>query len=455
MEPRIQYATAGDGVGIAFWTLGTGRPFLQMPLIPFSHLQLEWQFAPYRYWYECLAERRMLVRYDCRDAGLSERGVANYSLEALLLDLEAVRQQLGLEQFDLLGAHNAGPVAIAYAARYPQYVRRLVLWCTFARAADYYHWPAVQAGMNLIDADWELYTETTARSLALGWTEGELARQVAAYLRSSMTWPAAQRALRVIAGFDVTECLPQVRAPTLLFHRREFASIELSVARALVSAIPQGRLALLEGASLVPLGESMNEVLQGIDDFLDDGTARGPATRRGRAEHDAPVTILFTDVAESTALTQRLGDTRARELLRVHERIVRDALALHGGREVKTMGDGFMASFGSATRALECAIAVQKALAAHNRSAPEPLRVRIGLSAGEPIAEDTDYFGTTVQLAARLCAQAAPGEIAVANVVRELTAGKGFVFTSRGDAQLRGFAEPLPLYALRWNDSEE
>ncbi|HLA19694.1 MAG TPA: adenylate/guanylate cyclase domain-containing protein, partial [Dehalococcoidia bacterium] len=175
----------------------------------------------------------------------------------------------------------------------------------------------------------------------------------------------------------------------------------------------------------------------------------GPAASAGLQ------TILFTDVEGSTALTQRLGDARARELLREHERIVREALAAHGGAEVKTMGDGFMASFGSAVKALECAVAVQQAFAA--RTEGEPLSVRIGLNAGEPIAEDDpdgrgDLFGTAVIEAARIAATANGGEILVANVVRELTKGKEFLFSDRGETSLKGFENPVRLYEVSWSE---
>ncbi len=164
------------------------------------------------------------------------------------------------------------------------------------------------------------------------------------------------------------------------------------------------------------------------------------------------VTILFTDVEGSTALTQRLGDAKARELLREHERIVREALKGHSGSEVKTMGDGFMASFSSATKALECAIAMQRVFAERNESAEEPIMVRVGLNAGEPIAEDDDLFGTAVNEAARITAAANGGEILVANVVRELAKGKDFLFADRGETSLRGFEDPVRLFEVRWRE---
>ena len=163
-------------------------------------------------------------------------------------------------------------------------------------------------------------------------------------------------------------------------------------------------------------------------------------------------TILFTDMEGSTALTARLGDAKGRELLREHERIVREALKAHGGAEVKTMGDGFMASFSSATKALECAITMQRAFAAHNESAEEPIKVRVGLNAGEPIAEDDDLFGTAVNRAARITATAKGGEILVANVVRELAEGKDFLFADRGEINLKGFDESVRLYEVRWRE---
>ncbi|MEE8422229.1 MAG: adenylate/guanylate cyclase domain-containing protein, partial [Dehalococcoidia bacterium] len=151
---------------------------------------------------------------------------------------------------------------------------------------------------------------------------------------------------------------------------------------------------------------------------------------------------LFSDIESSTALTQRLGDERAHQLLRGHLAAVRGALKEHGGREVKHTGDGIMASFPSAVAAVTAALAMQRELAGGE------VRVRIGLNAGEPIAEDDDLFGTAVQLAARITDRAEPGQVLVSNVVRELCAGKTFEFTSVGEATLKGFDEPVALYEV-------
>jgi len=449
MEPRIQYAKTADGVSIAFCTLGEGMPFVHMPRHPFSHIELEWQFPEMRRWYERLAQKRTLVRYDGRGSGLSDRNVADHSLDALVLDLGAVVDHLGLEAFALLGWVRAGPVAIAYAARHPERVSHLLLWCSSARTSDILQSPQAEGLFALMDKDWRLFTETAAH-VAMGWSEGEPARRFAAYMRESITQEELRAAYRSILEFDVTALLPQLKSPTLVLQRRQVAYPEVHIASGLASRIPNARLALLEGTSLGPYLGDTESVLTAIDEFLGDGEEA--TAKAAPPETGAFRTILFTDIEGSTALTQRLGDAEAREVLREHERIVREALKSHGGSEVKALGDGFMASFSSTTRALECAIAVQRAFAAHNESAEEAIRVRIGLNAGEPITEQEDLFGTAVNLAARIAAKAEGGEILASDVVRQLVAGKGFLFADRGDVALRGFEDPVRLFEVRWGE---
>jgi class 3 adenylate cyclase len=166
-------------------------------------------------------------------------------------------------------------------------------------------------------------------------------------------------------------------------------------------------------------------------------------------------TVLFTDLVGHTEMMSRLGDERGRAVLREHEAITREVLKAHGGTEVKTMGDGFMASFGSVTRAVECAIALQRAMDERNSHlAPDTshLHVRVGLNAGEPIEEDGDLFGATVILASRIAAKAEGGEILVADTVRGLCSGKGFLFSGRGEFVAKGFEEPVRVYEVRWRE---
>ena len=450
MEPRIQYAQTADGVSIAFWTLGTGMPLVHSPLL-YSHIQMEWQLPECRRWYERLAEKRKLVRYDPRGWGLSERNATHYPLDAAMLDLQAVVDRLGLEKFALLGLQTSGPAAIAYAAHHPERVSRLLLWCTYARASDWSGLPHVQAVRALMDKDWTYYTEAAARSL-LGWSAGEPARRYAALIRESITQQTLQAVVLAINEWEVTTHLPQISSLTLVLHRRQYA-LPVDVAKGLASRIPDARLALLEGESGAPYFGDTEAVLAAVDEFLSEGEE--PTAKTEVAVAGAFRTVLFTDMEGSTTLTQRLGDAKAQELLRTHNAIIRDALKAHSGSEIKHTGDGIMASFTSASRALECAIAMQRALAQHNESNPDiPIRVRIGLNAGEPVAEEQDLFGTAVQLAARIAAKAEGEEILVSDTLRGLVAGKGFLFADRGEVALRGFEDPVRLYEVRWRVDE-
>jgi class 3 adenylate cyclase len=162
--------------------------------------------------------------------------------------------------------------------------------------------------------------------------------------------------------------------------------------------------------------------------------------------------ILFTDIEGSTAITQSLGDAAAMEVLHAHDTTVREQLKLTAGTEVKHTGDGIMASFSSVARAIECAIGAQRTF--HASQYGESVKMRIGISAGEPVAEHQDLFGAAVQLAARVCTEATPGSIVVSNVVRDLSIGKGFQFSNLGEKSLKGFDEPVRLYQVHWHEGD-
>jgi len=162
-------------------------------------------------------------------------------------------------------------------------------------------------------------------------------------------------------------------------------------------------------------------------------------------------TVLFTDIVDSTTLTQSLGDDAALAMLGVHDTIVRNALSASGGREVKHTGDGIMASFVSAAGAVRCAIQIQRELGKHAKANPERLlKVRVGAAAGEPVEQHNDLFGSTVQLACRLCEHAAPEQIVVSNAIAELCVGKGLCFEDLGEVALKGFSRPVRAHAAAW-----
>ena len=165
-------------------------------------------------------------------------------------------------------------------------------------------------------------------------------------------------------------------------------------------------------------------------------------------------TVLFTDIVDSTTLTQSLGDDAALAMLGVHDTIVRDALSALGGREVKHTGDGIMASFVSAAGAVRCAIEIQRQLDKHSQESPDrPLKVRVGAAAGEPVEQHNDLFGSTVQLAARLCAHAQPAQILVSNAIPDLCIGKGLLFEDVGEVRLKGFGSAVRAHAAAWKQA--
>lgn len=439
-EPRIQYAKTADGTSIAFWAVGDGHPLVIAPTTPFSHAQLEWNMPECRRWFERLAGSHMLIRYDGRGTGLSTREIADYSLEANVSDLDAVVNRLELERLALFASADSSMPAIVYAARNPERVSHLLLWNAWANRAEISETPQSRAMRALLEQDWEIYTEAVARVLL---KDEAAAKWLTRFYRECTTPEALRVIVPAVNRWDATPYLSQVSCPVLVMHRRGFRGLNVSVAQALAEAFPTAEFALLEGDSPVPFLGDVDAVLRTMRAFLGDVDLPIVADDGG-----APVTILFTDMEGSTPLTQRLGDEKAQEVLRGHNAAIREALRAHNGREIKHTGDGIMASFQSARRALECAIAIQRALADNDGG----VRIRIGLNAGEPVAEDRDLFGTAVQLASRVCSEAEPGTILVSNVVRELAAGKGFLFSDRGDFVPRGFEDPVRLFEVRWQE---
>jgi len=270
MEPQIRYVTSSDEVSIAFWTLGEGKPLVCLAGGPWCHVE-SWYIPECRRWYERLAQKRMLIWHDLRGTGWSEREVSNYSLEVLVADVEAVVDRLGLDEFAMLGAADAGPVAVAYAVRHPERISRLVLWCSWARTSDLIS-PRMEAWFGLMDQDWELTTDTCVH-IALGWSAGEAGRDAAEHLRESVAPEAMRGALTTVGTFDVTELLPKLKAPTLVLHRRDIPWLPVEIARSLASRIPDARLIVLEGEATAPyLGDS--EAAAGaIDVFLNETEA--------------------------------------------------------------------------------------------------------------------------------------------------------------------------------------
>jgi class 3 adenylate cyclase/pimeloyl-ACP methyl ester carboxylesterase len=441
MEREVRYCTTEDGVRIAYSVEGKGPPLLILQN-SLESLSLAHEFE--ERWREHLSAERQLVLYDMRGSGLSQREVEDLSNSALVLDIEAVVNATGNEPIDLWAGNLAGPRAIEYAARSPAAVRKLVLATTFARVHDVFS-PEMLTGLaQLARANWDQATRTFS-DMGIRRRVGDVALQFAAILRDSSTGETMARLIESNADLDLSHLLPQVQCPTLVISTEDTPTYPLSAAQRIASSIPNCRLISLKAEQISFLSDDYTGV--GIArDFLD-----GIERSRGRPNEPATPaslrTVLFTDLVGHTEMMSRLGDERGRAVLREHETITRNVLNTHGGTEIKTMGDGFMASFSSVTKAVECAIALQRAFAEREG---EPLSVRVGLNAGEPIEEDGDLFGATVILASRIAAKADAGEILVADTVRGLCSGKGFLFADRGEFLAKGFEEPMRVYEVRW-----
>lgn len=441
MQQRVQFCTAADGVQIAYAVVGQGYPLVLVPGWV-SHLELDFESPISRTWIDELAQRFTLIRFDKRGTGLSDRNVSDFTLEPRLLDLEALVDRLELKHYALRGISEGGPVAIAHAVRHPDRVSHLILQGTYA------HLGRSEAGdalVQLIGAEWGLGSATLA-NIFVPSASKDVQEGFVRYQREAAGKTDAAAMLRANLETDVRDMLDKVKAPTLVIHSETDKAVGFEHARRTAGSIANATLVQYKGDH-APL-EAFHEIDEMIIDFV---LGSAPNTRQPATPQSGLLTIMFTDIEASTAITQRLGDAGAQDLLRGHNEVIRAALHDNGGREIKHTGDGIMASFGSASEALTCASMIQKSFEERNEREPtSKVRVRIGLNAGEPVAEEDDLFGTAVQVTARICARAEPGQILVANVVRELAAGKRFLFADHGDVVLRGFEDAVHLFDLQW-----
>src|SRR6266478_1688562 len=218
--PRIGYAHSADGVSLAFTVAGDGPALVFVPWVPFSNLRVEWQNPLLSRVYGQLAQELTLVHYDGRGTGHSQRDVTDVSLEAMVSDLEAVIGRTGLAQVSLLGQYNSCPHAIAYAARHPERVNRMVLFGGSARGWTAMSARPTQALLSLMEQDWDLFADTAAHQW-MGWSAGEAGRAVADAIRTAVTPQIARATMQAASAADVTELLPRVVVPTLVLHPRD------------------------------------------------------------------------------------------------------------------------------------------------------------------------------------------------------------------------------------------
>lgn len=336
--PRVRYATASDGVSIAYWKTGDGPALVQMPLIPFSHIEMEWQLPALRQWYERLSRQLTLIRYDGRGNGLSERGVADHSLDGHVRDLEAVVDRLGTAPVALLGILHSGPAAIAYAARAPERVSHLILWCSYAHGPAY--WRSAQAeGLRVLrQTDYCLFLRTASHEL-FGWTEGEEVDAFADVMREATDPEEADLLIAATRSVDVRPALARITCPTLVVYRRQMKWLDIGPSRDMAARLADARLVIVDGSSPLAAVGDVEAPARLIGEFLGrDSTMQTDASNTASGSVRA---VVFTDLVGHTEMMSRLGDEKGRAVLQVHERITRAALAKFGGQEVKTMGGRF------------------------------------------------------------------------------------------------------------------
>jgi DNA-binding CsgD family transcriptional regulator/pimeloyl-ACP methyl ester carboxylesterase len=317
--PHISYARSADGVSLAFTVAGDGPALVFVPWVPFSNLRMEWQNPLLHRVFDQLSRRLTVIHYDGRGTGHSQRDVADLSLDAMVSDLEAVVDRAGAAEVSLLGQYNSCPHALAYAARHPGRVQRIVLFGGSGRGWNAMSDRQTQALLSLIEQDWDLFADSAAHQW-MGWSAGEAGRATADQIRGAVTPQVARAMMQVASAVDVTERLPEVAAPTLVVHRRGMTQIPADVPRSLALALPRGRLVILEGTQPTLFGEGTDAVVSMLLDFLcdgiepagpvpADGAASGPPAVRtgGLSRRELEVLQLLAAGESNRQIARRLG----------------------------------------------------------------------------------------------------------------------------------------------------
>ncbi len=442
-DPQIRYARTSDGVNIAFWAMGNGPPLVDMNML-YSNVQFELQSDLIRAGYEATARVATVIRYDHRGFGLSDRHEPEFTTEEFVQDLEAVVDKLGLEKFFLLA--NAGmtyPIALAYAKLHPERVLRVV--AQLGDLGDSF----MSSILDAAGPDWQFISEAISRRI-VGWGEDEAANagEFAALLRASMDELGYRRLLRWLSASWAVRGLRDVHVPCLfLVESRSGEANSLAIARQMAGQMPNGSVHVAMGKGMQERARDMRSAVTSF--FTQALPSRPPRPPKPTTPASASAVILFTDIVDSTALTERLGDARFREASRALDERLRTAIRDGGGTPIdgKVLGDGVMAAFSSAREAIAVALRCVEI------SAESELGLHIGLHAGDVIHEPGNVYGGTVNIASRICGLSAPGEVLVSDVVRGMArSSAGVTFIDRGDHDMKGVGEPVRLFAVVASD---
>jgi len=434
MLPETHYAKSGD-VRIAYQVAG-GGPF-DLVFVPgfISNLDLAWEDPNRAHFFSRLASFSRLILFDKRGTGLSDRVGSVASLEERMDDVRAVMDALESERAALFGISEGGAMSMLFAATYPERTRALVLY------GSYGHFPLwvlppdkFKAFMEIVERDWG--TGATARFFAPSKAEDETFRRGWARFERLGASPSAVAALfRMNNEIDVRHVAPAIRVPTLVIHKTGDTRVSVEAGRFLGSAIPGAKFVELPGCDHVLWVGDVDRIADEIEEFL--------TGSRSEMEPDRVLaTVMFTDIVDSTKRASELGDRRWQGLLEQHNQILRRELEKFRGREVKTLGDGVLATFDGPARAVRCATSMVESVRSLD------LQLRGGVHTGEVETKGDDIGGIAVHIAARIAALAQGGQVLVSSTVRDLVAGSNLRFIDQGARTLKGIPEEVRLYAV-------
>lgn len=438
MVPTTQYARNGD-VSIAFQVVGDGPIDILLSVGFVSHIEILWEEPGLARWLSRIASFSRLILFDRRGIGLSDPGAAP-TPESELGDLDAILDAAGSDRVALIGQAGGAPLCLRYAVDRRERVSHLILYAALA---------ATQAGPGY---EFTHTADERARhfeEVLRHWGEGRLVERAAPSVADDLrmrSWfarlerlsgsPGAARASVEHGAADVRELLPIIRVPTLLLHRTDDQLVDVRHSRYMAERIPGARFVELPGRDNLPSIGDGGRLLAEMAEFLTGGPAPSSAERVLR-------TVLFTDICDATAQAARLGDGLWRDTLAAHDATTIQSVERHGGRVVKSTGDGVLATFaGPPSDAVHCAAALLDELGAIG------LDVRVGLHTGECELRGDDVGGMAVHIAARVCDRAGPGQVLVSGTVFGTVVGSELRFESLGSHELKGVAFEWPLFAL-------
>src|SRR4051794_2807945 len=380
-----------------------------------------------------------VIMFDKRGTGLSDPVGNAPPLEQRMDDMQAVMDAAGVEQAALFGISEGGPASILFAATYPNRTTALVLYGSTPRfrTDDDISWGATDEQMQvLLDQISDHWGDGALLSTFAPSAVGDPAMDElwSRFQRAGASPAMARSVISALFEIDVRDILPTIQVPTLILHRTGDRIAPIEGARLMAKEIPGARMIEFEGDDHVPFTGDFNPMVDEMEEFL-------TGTRQVRPLDRVLATVMFTDIVDSTRRAAEAGDRGWRELIQRHDELTRRQLDRFRGREIKTLGDGFLATFDGPARAIECACAIRDGVS------PLGLEVRAGLHTGECELGGGDVRGMAVNIGARVGALADSNEVLVSSTVKDLVVGADLRFAERGEHELKGVPGRWRLYA--------